>query len=49
VDFAKTGSFAVSPKETIEAGLIAMACDEAAAAGQVIDLTDTWDALDKIL
>jgi predicted dehydrogenase len=49
LDFARHGTFAVTPKETIEAGLIAMACDEAAAKAQTVDLTDTWDTLDSIL
>lgn len=47
--FAETGAFAVSPKETIEAGLIAMACDDAAAKGAIADLTSTWAELDRLL
>lgn len=49
LEFARTGAFAVTPKETIEAGLIAMACDNAAAKSAVVDLTDTWAELDKLL
>ncbi len=49
LEFSRTGAFAVSTKEAIEAGLIAMACDDAAQSAATVDLTPLWAELDAIL
>jgi hypothetical protein len=43
----ETGSLPVGVTDALEAGLAAMAIDEARITGRVVDLTDTWNEFDS--
>jgi hypothetical protein len=50
IDFLRgeSDSLPVSPKDAIEAGLVAMAIDESRIKGKIIDMTETWKKLDSL-
>ena len=43
----ETDSLPVGVVDALEAGLVALALDEARISGQMVDLTDTWREFDK--